>query len=546
MKAVTDKKLILKLALLLLWGLACWLFFQLAYPHHLYYQEQDQLFLLSSDYLSTYFSKPGWLACMAGDFLTQFYYYVFAGATILTVVLLVFGDLLCRVLQRAGITAWPAFIVAMAAMTFEACQSFNVEYKLSSIIALTGGALAFFLVNPIAHSKRWWVMALDYAACLVVGWLTFVLFGSGALLYMLLLLVQACCRRTWQSLMGSIGVTLALQAVVMTSRERYMLPTDDLFTYPGLGKLQKPDFLLEKTLAAADEYAWGHYQKVISMVEKEGEETTDGEVFYYNLAQAQLGHLPENLLRMKQPYLGTFEKIGPETPRLTINLMNDLYFALGDMMFTERAAMLRAVFSPDNRSVKMTKRLAECNIVSGDTLAATKYLRLLQKTFVYRDWADRAMAGDRSAIGYLLAKQPYVNRKDTLRTSDNAHLIMMELLDSNPHNELCLDYLLCSDLLLRDITTFKRDYDRYCMPDITAGKPGDAPARTIAPAGRIRPLYQQALMIWLAGTQAPQEEWQRYIKDGEQFRRFQEYNQQRGSSAFADTYWYYFDTRSGK
>ena len=52
-------------ALILLWGVACMVFFCFYYPHHLFYQEQNQLFLLSADYLCTYWQKPAWLACMA-------------------------------------------------------------------------------------------------------------------------------------------------------------------------------------------------------------------------------------------------------------------------------------------------------------------------------------------------------------------------------------------------------------------------------------------------------------------------------------------------
>ncbi len=44
-------------------------------------QEQNQLFLFSWDYITTYLDKPGWLACLAGDFLTQFYYYRYAVLT---------------------------------------------------------------------------------------------------------------------------------------------------------------------------------------------------------------------------------------------------------------------------------------------------------------------------------------------------------------------------------------------------------------------------------------------------------------------------------
>lgn len=102
-----------------------------------------------------------------------------------------------------------------------------------------------------------------------------------------------------------------------------------------------------------------------------------------------------------------FEKIGPSTPLLTLKRINELYWALGDATFAERAALQALVFSPDNRNVGMIKRLAEVNIVSGDTKAADKYLRLLDKTAVYHSWALAAphnpfmpLKGDGEPQGY--------------------------------------------------------------------------------------------------------------------------------------------------
>lgn len=56
------------------------------------------------------------------------------------------------------------------------------------------------------------------------------------------------------------------------------------------------------------------------------------------------------------------------------------------MTFTERAAMMTNVFSHNNRNVRMMQRFTECNYVSGDSLAAEKYLRILDKTLVYDRW----------------------------------------------------------------------------------------------------------------------------------------------------------------
>ena len=445
-----------------LWAIAFFVFFQFWYPYHFFFQEQNQLFLWSGDYISTY-NHNGGLALLLGDFLTQFYYYLYVGAIILTICLLLVGTLLYKALRNFKVGKMIALILALVVMTFMAVCHFSISYRLSSTIAMIGWCLLLWLVSMM----NGWKMRLMLLA---------------------------------------LGI----------------LPTWLLFGLPEIKKLQGPDLILEKDFAVDCEYYFGNHDKVIRMVEG-SEKWTDQMLFFYNLAQAQRGELPDHLLKFTQNYLGTFEKIGPETPMLTIRNMNELYWALGDMTFTERAAMMTNVFSHNNRNVRMMRRLAECNIVSGDSLAAEKYLRILDKTLVYGKWAENMRQHGKQIYQ---KKMQMVNQHDTITITDNAHFLMMQLLDANADNTIALDYILCSNLLLKDITNFKRDYDRYC---IDTGKP------------RLKPLYQEALCIWLAGTNAPQEEWEKYIKKADVFQRFQQYNEQRGSTQFKGSYWYYFD-----
>ena len=445
-----------------LWAIAFFVFFQFWYPYHFFFQEQNQLFLWSGDYISTY-NHNGGLALLLGDFLTQFYYYLYVGAIILTICLLLVGTLLYKALRNFKVGKMIALILALVVMTFMAVCHFSISYRLSSTIAMIGWCLLLWLVSMM----NGWKMRLMLLA---------------------------------------LGI----------------LPTWLLFGLPEIKKLQEPDLILEKDFAVDCEYYFGNHDKVIRMVEG-SEKWTDQMLFFYNLAQAQRGELPDHLLKFTQNYLGTFEKIGPETPMLTIRNMNELYWALGDMTFTERAAMMTNVFSHNNRNVRMMRRLAECNIVSGDSLAAEKYLRILDKTLVYGKWAENMRQHGKQIYQ---KKMQMVNQHDTITITDNAHFLMMQLLDANADNTIALDYILCSNLLLKDITNFKRDYDRYC---IDTGKP------------RLKPLYQEALCIWLAGTNAPQEEWEKYIKKADVFQRFQQYNEQRGSTQFKGSYWYYFD-----
>ena len=180
----------------------------------------------------------------------------------------------------------------------------------------------------------------------------------------------------------------------------------------------------------------------------------------------------------------------------------------------------------------MLKRLAEANLVTNDTAAAMKYLRILDKTIVYRRWAEEHIPATQSSTvkKEIANKRQYLNKTDTIRITDDCRSIMLGLLQSNPNNKIALNYLLCSDLLLKDIAHFKSDYDRFCI----------STKRPLANS-----IYQQALMIYLAGTKSGKEEWNRYIISPSLMKDFSYYNQHRGDttalSLFKDTYWYYFD-----
>ena len=71
----------------LLFGVAVVLFWGLAYPHHLHYQEQYQLFLFDSTYVWEIVKLPGGLADLLGRFCTQFFLFAWIGALMIAVLL---------------------------------------------------------------------------------------------------------------------------------------------------------------------------------------------------------------------------------------------------------------------------------------------------------------------------------------------------------------------------------------------------------------------------------------------------------------------------
>ncbi len=489
---------------------------------HFLWQEQNQIFLNSADWVATYFDHPAWLACLAGDWLTQFYVYPIAGPLILSLAIILCAILFFFATHRF-LPKFPSIIIALLLAVLLLFCVFPTATPLSFSLCIAGG-LALGLLKVKIRFRKLSQQSHEWDLSPVNIILSFWLFGFGSLLTFLIIFISAVRLRKWTNAIASVVFVAASPVLICRSDS---LSYSQKLLYPGLATPSLPETAFEKRLAIADAFYFKDFEKTKSLA-LNVDNPDDFTAFYYYLASAVKDSLPDNLLKYPVKNLGTLTTIGEKTPLQVINMMNDLYFELGDMTYAERAAMMRNVFSPRNRNVRMMKRLAEINLVSGDTLAALKYLRILDKTHAYSEWSRTHTPGQMSAVvqNEIELRRARSNVKDNIRLGDNCRNIILELLESNPNNALALDYLLCTDLLLKDMDTFKMDYDTYC---IEKGKP------------RYKDLYQQALMIYLAGTNAPQEQWDQYIVSSPNIQRFQQYSSHRGNPAFSDTYWYYFD-----
>ena len=504
------------------------IFYATVYPSHLLWQEQNQIFLNTHHWLATYFDKPAWLGCMSGDWLTQFYVNTAVGAVILS--LAVTGCTACSavILFRLLPRIYALLLTVLFAILMVGC-SMPATTSLAFFICVAGGLISGLSRLWINYGKN---HVIDLSPLLVI--LSYWMFGFGALLTataISLLLIKRY-RGKGQRKYGWIGAGAAVALAFATSAVlcgHYALPYTNALLYPGLAKPSMPETKYEERLAIADAL-WRRDYDDVKRRALAVDEPDDFSAFHYYLASALQDSLPDNLLKFQVKSLGTLTTISDKSPLSIINMMNELYYELGDMTYAERAAMMRNVFSPRNRNVRMIRRLAEINLVSGDTLAVRKYLNILSKTHTYADWSADHTPGSMNpqTKADIDRRRARSNSKDNIRIGDNCRNILLELLESNPDNTLALDYLLCTDLLLKDMDTFKMDYDTYCM---TKGHP------------RHKRLYQEALMIYLAGTDASEEDWQRYISMPELISEFNIYSNRRGDPMFSNTYWYYFDTQ---
>lgn len=398
-------------SLYVLGAIACFAFFQFCYPYHLFYQEQNQLFLMSWDYITTYLDKPGWLACLAGDFLTQFYYFRYAGPIILTLCILLTGYNIRCAVEMADIKGrWVAHSVAFIVMILLICFSFHYDYRLSSILAVAGGASVFRVSTSLLISTRMFIKKIErrneqglflngsgianwvsvisiFVSVFVCHWS----FGYGVWVYGALTFAGCIANIMMAGTYYRLAALIIPFFLLMLTKRLYYCDFQTIYTYPGIGKLAKPQLDQERTLAVDCKYYFGNYNQVINMVEKD-KNPNQYMKFYHDLIMAQFRSQPASLKKYPNKDIGTFETLEANPSLLTIHALNELYWALDDMTFCERAAMLGNIYSPNCRNIRMVKRLAEINLVRGNYAATRKYLRILQKTFVWKRWADRVFA----------------------------------------------------------------------------------------------------------------------------------------------------------
>ena len=249
---------------------------------------------------------------------------------------------------------------------------------------------------------------------------------------------------------------------------------------------------------------------------------------------ARQGALPRKLLHYYQPASqGLFLPVAPGSDYITIAAAGEAWFAMGDMTMAEHATLLGMIFSPRHTGTRALRRLAEINLIVGDDAAAMKYLRLLQKTHVHRRWAEQRMPGRQTeeVKNRLAGKRRLLPERDTLRLAGDVTRSLRHLLEGNPNNRMALDYLLCFHLLNKNIPAFVEDYRTY--------------ASHLVPTD----IYAEAWLIYLAGTEAPAEEWARMHIPEETLAAFEEYNSlyeaNKGHGAalypkYGRTYWFYF------
>ena len=549
------------------------LFFQLAYPYHLFLKEQIQLFLFTSDYFLSYFAKPAWLACYLGDFFTQFFYLRGGGALVLSLLLGIEWMVTRAVISRLTHSLYSG-LWALLPVAVDWLLHCNTLHSLSVSIGFIL-VLSLFLLYSLVRNK--WVSSIFLGLLSLTGyWLT----GSSFLLFPLIALPYDFHnqRASWLKWIPAFALIFFLPLIL---RHHYLLTLVQAFIYPAFSKKDillpasvilttilafafkrteltpsmrnagfitasflivliagiwtQASFTFEKTLALDSETYFRNPEKVIELATKYNLKNNQA-TYFTNMALAQEGLLPENLLDFYQPFsLGLIPPVTPEQNWQSIFVSNEVFYLIGDMNMTQHSAMLGNTFSPYQRSSRMMRRLAEINMVNGDSAAAVKYLRILSKTMFHRKWAEKQlkMLQSGKADNWLTNKRRQIADMDMLRKSNEYLSSLKFLADQRPDNMLAVDYLLCYLLLNKDLTQFRENYDRFYL-NLNRKAPK---------------VYAEALLIQLVASGASQEEVIKYNIDAKTIKQFAEYTNEYDkslgnidalSNKFARTYWFYY------
>ena len=504
----------------LLFGVAVVIFWAVPFVGGLCFQEQYQMFLFDTGYFLECIVLPGGLADYISEFLVQFYYMPVLGGAIIALLLMGIQAAVWGLMKQYGARHdFPGYLLSFLPSIALWCAMGDQNVLLSFVVALFGAlvigwihnrfhnrlvkvvfelvstALVYWFLGPVvflyaalmigdtlknAKQKGNVFSGIGYSAVILILTIAWILLTTQTLQYPLyrifaglnyyrypgaisplpfVVMVWAvvipflgmipCHRKSLQKLQQSkVVIALSYVLVIVASwfgiKASFDEMTYDLIDY---------DFLVRTE----------QWDKIIEKAEKKPA-TTPLSVSCVNLALSQKGMLADRLFEF---YQNGGEGLFPTFTRDMISPVStaEIFFRLGMVNDAERYMFEAQEAIPNYRkSARLTRRIIECEIINGNYQVAAKLLRRLQKTLFYSNWANQTMAllGNEKAINRhpIYGKlRKYREKKQDFLFSDQEMDQMLGLLFLNDnHNRMAYEYLMCYELLQRDMEKFMQYY----------------------------------------------------------------------------------------
>ena len=472
----------------LVFGVAVILFFGLAYPHHLHYQEQFQLFLFDCNYVWDVVRLPGGVADLLGRFCTQFFLFAWTGAFIIGLLLSAVQLLALRLVNWGrfyGLSFVPSFLlwfflldenallggVWAVLITLLASWGFDkLSGKLRNALLVVAVPLIYWVAGPVSivlfllqairlRAQKWyysvfvlWIVMLVVLASFVPVQTESLWFGvhyhrfptqfptslwvaamSVFVLVLLMGIPKLSVQSTKLSTPVSFGVVAACMGCLVWNNANFKAE-----------KIMRYDFM-------ARHQQWN---RILETINEEMPNNQIG-VTVQNLALAMRGMLAEQGGKYRQNGIAG---LLPDVDRDATSPLptSEAFYQLGMINVAQRTVFeAQEAILDFQKSGRCYKRLAQTNLINGNYEVARKYLMALQKTLFYSDWANETMAllGNEAAIAKHpeygpLHKSAY---KENFYFSDHVTPEMLEsLYFGNRENRLAYEYLIAYYMLTGD------------------------------------------------------------------------------------------------
>ncbi len=504
----------------LLFGVAVVIFWSVPYMSGLCFQEQYQMFLFDIGYFLERIVLPGGLADYISEFLVQFYYMPVLGGTIIALLLMSIQAISWGLMKQYGMKAvFPGYLLSFVPSIVLWCAMGDQNLLLSFVVALSGALLMGWIHNRfhnrlvkvvfelVSTALVYWFLgpvvflyaalmigdtlmkgkqnghilsSLGYSACLLILTVAWILLTTQSLQYPLYRIFSGLNYYRYPGTVSPLPLGVMIWTVVVVSFG--MVPDG----HAWIKKLQQSKVVMVLAYvlvivaswfgikASFDEMTYDlidydflvrteQWDKIIEKAEKKPATTPLG-VSCVNLALSQKGQLADRLFEF---YQNGGEGLFPTFTRDMISPVStaEIFFRLGMVNDAERYMFEAQEAIPNYRkSARLTRRIIECEIINGNYQVAAKLLRRLQKTLFYSNWANQTMAlqGNEKAINQhpIYGKlRKYREKKQDFLFSDREMDQMLGLLFLNDnHNKMAYEYLVCYELLQRDMEKFMQYY----------------------------------------------------------------------------------------
>lgn len=504
----------------LLFGVAVVIFWSVPYMSGLCFQEQYQMFLFDIGYFLERIVQPGGLADYISEFLVQFYYMPVLGGTIIALLLMSIQAISWGLMKQYGMkTVFPGYLLSFVPSIVLWCAMGDQNLLLSFVVALAGALLMGWIHNRfhnrlvkvvfelVSTALVYWFLgpvvflyaalmigdtlmkgkqnghilsSLGYSACLLILTVAWILLTTQSLQYPLYRIFSGLNYYRYPGTVSPLPLGVMIWTVVVVFFG--MVPDG----HAWIKKLQQSKVVMTLAYVLVIVASWfgikasfdamtydlidydflvrtEQWDKIIEKAEKKPA-TTPLSVSCVNLALSQKGMLADRLFEF---YQNGGEGLFPTFTRDMISPVStaEIFFRLGMVNDAERYMFEAQEAIPNYRkSARLTRRIIECEIINGNYKVAAKLLRRLQKTLFYSNWANQMMAllGNEKAINRhpIYGKlRKYREKKQDFLFSDREMDQMLGLLFLNDnHNKMAYEYLVCYELLQRDMEKFMQYY----------------------------------------------------------------------------------------